>query len=1534
MKRRIVSVLLALVMLLSLVPTVAFAENAPEQTEAPEQVEQPAQNAELLQGEAAEPTAAVLGAEPTASLTYTFQFTSSATISSSTLTYTCTAATQTNTYQVLVPDTQSAVYCWIKSPEGTATDTSFTAAWKNTSGTGKTATIAADATKGVSLAALVAKNASGNDLTLTASDDTVYTFHILRLPTIKSLTVTANDTALNIGTFSPQTNGYTAPITVAESVVVSAVPNITSGYSITYNGEASGNVLLGLGDNTIRVTVTNDTTKVSNEYTVAVKRALARTLKVTTADKDVTVLVTDAQNRRVLPTADGYAITEGTNYTVSVSKYGYVSQTQTGTMGDSGAQVSFDRLVLAQASSVDPTVTAAWKNFRNSDVNMAFTNAATPKSAASTQLKWAQKMGSGWGNAPSVQIIADNALIVMLGTSIYKLSLTDGSTLATGTMAASPSYGYTPPTYAEGMIFCPLGGGKVQAFDAKTLTSLWVYTDALGGQAQSPITYSNGYLYTGFWNGETADANYVCLSVTDEDPTQTNEAKTPVWTSTQSGGFYWAGSAVVGNAVIVGTDDGTSGYDGNSHLYSLNKNTGEVINDVTLTGMGDQRSSIAYSPEKGRVYFTTKNGYLCSVSLNSSTGELSDLKSNKVGPQSTSTPVVYGNYVFYCAGSGVVEGSNGAGHFVVANADTLAVVSSQAMLAYPQCSPLVSTAYLSGEGKLYCYCTYNGNPGGISLIKVDASTGASELEELYDAAGYEQYCITSLICDESGTIYYKNDSGSVLAVSTNSAWAENIKLNNIAVADFAANKVNYANVFDRGTEKVKVTVTPCEGGAVTINGESAAEKDITLTADSAANPVTVSICVTKGGDTRTYTLSLRWKNNDASLAKLDVNESNTSGSGLKTLSPVFDGTAGNYAFLGATETRKFENVWPKSADSNATVKVYAVSNVDERAAGEEIPATSGSRYAIYFGSDTAKPTVIRVVVTAEDGVTQKEYHLYLAKSGSVTPAAEGEAYITLSVAGDLKLAQRAVTLTDLNGDGIFDVDEALRAAHKAFAPNNEADYASAYTGYGLSLTKLWGDNSGNFGYWLNDVSCLSLADEVKAGDHLAAFVYADSVYWSDAYAKFTDAAATATTGVAKILSLQQAGYDADWNTVWNTSTDAVLKVYDSNTDMTAASAYATVSGNTVTFTKSGTYYVTAEKADKSIVPAVCKVEVADCSHSYDSGKVTKAATCIADGEMTYTCTVCQATKAEPIAALGHNWADATCTAPKTCRRCSLTEGTALAHTYNASGVCSVCGSKNPIANVKVDEITADDNGTFSDDSGLVIASSNGATLEKIKDALTNGSTAIANDTPTTVIPADSNGTAELEALTSSNDLTEEQKQEVSELIDAFAEIQEDSDKDNAKVELVLDLSMELKDADGNPIAELTELPEPVTVRVPISDEEYAALQGKSIVILRSHTDANGETVVTELNAVLGGTEGNYYVEFASDRFSTFALVSYEPAEEDDPVKPWKPGTPDQGTNTAVKSGNTGDTGVVLYIALGTMSGIGSTVLVRKRREEE
>ena len=91
------------------------------------------------------------------------------------------------------------------------------------------------------------------------------------------------------------------------------------------------------------------------------------------------------------------------------------------------------------------------------------------------------------------------------------------------------------------MIFAQVGNGQVQAVDATTLKSVWI-SEVLGGQTLSPITYKNGYIYTGTWNSESKEGTYFCLSVTDEDPDNPTEIKKCAWKFSHMGGFYWAGS--------------------------------------------------------------------------------------------------------------------------------------------------------------------------------------------------------------------------------------------------------------------------------------------------------------------------------------------------------------------------------------------------------------------------------------------------------------------------------------------------------------------------------------------------------------------------------------------------------------------------------------------------------------------------------------------------------------------------------------------------------------------------------------------------------------------------------------------------------------------------------------------------------------------------------------------------------------------------------------------------------------------------------
>ena len=227
-------------------------------------------------------------------------------------------------------------------------------------------------------------------------------------------------------------------------------------------------------------------------------------------------------------------------------------------------------------------------NFRGNDQNMAITRVKTPTGqidaeteSSDVELLWASASGSGYDSgAVGSPIFVGGYMYAYAGTRLLKLDPATGATVAYANMASNSDFAIIPPTYADGMIFVALKEGRVQAFRADTLESLWVYQDPLKGQSNSPITYSDGYVYVGFWNGESGDANFVCLTA-DYEGTSTKEA---LWRYTSKGGFYWAGAYANDKYVVVGTDDGQSGYTSQTaKLVVFDKFTGEIVDSRPTT---------------------------------------------------------------------------------------------------------------------------------------------------------------------------------------------------------------------------------------------------------------------------------------------------------------------------------------------------------------------------------------------------------------------------------------------------------------------------------------------------------------------------------------------------------------------------------------------------------------------------------------------------------------------------------------------------------------------------------------------------------------------------------------------------------------------------------------------------------------------------------------------------------------------------------------------------------------------------------------
>ncbi len=487
---------------------------------------------------------------------------------------------------------------------------------------------------------------------------------------------------------------------------------------------------------------------------------------------------------------------------------------------------------LATTAFAAEAPTADWPSFRGNDANNGITHALTPRHAEEAKLNWAVKHSTGFSDAPSPMILAEDSLIVMYGKSLKKLSLTDGSVIKEVTMAEATSWGSTPALYADGKIFCQLGNSTVQAFDAKTLESLWTYTDEItGGQAQSPITYSDGKIYVGL--GYNSESPFICLDAATGDK---------VWRVTDTKGFYWAGAVVVGNYVIYGTENGV--------LYSRNKLTGDVVTELKCSETAKIRSTVSY--DNGKLYWMVNDATVCRANINTETGAVTDLATKTIyeKAQSTSTIAIYNGVLYTAAGSWKT------GYSVVAlNADTLEVLWEEKQPAYPQCSMLVSDAYID-SGYVYLYVTYNKTPGGMNVIKAKADGSEAETLTLFTPeTNQQQYCICSVIAGSDGTLYYKNDSGNVFSIGLTDA-AQNQNAANAVIkqiSDIGEVTLSSAKNIKAARDAYNALTDAQKALVTNLDVLTAAEAKLEQVKDEAtANPVDIYVTIANKGNVTVF----------------------------------------------------------------------------------------------------------------------------------------------------------------------------------------------------------------------------------------------------------------------------------------------------------------------------------------------------------------------------------------------------------------------------------------------------------------------------------------------------------------------------------------------------------------------------------------------------------------------------------------------------------------------------------------------------------
>ena len=743
---------------------------------------------------------------------------------------------QTHEYTLKTIDDSSALYAWVEIAQGTCSALYACQSSARDSSILCQKIITNGKRTGTSLLeALLTGSAYGNTVTFRVSDtddsDGVtyyvdYILHIERILSLKNVTVSMQNRQIllnqkdsDLTGFNGKQHEYSILIPAAASLLNLTFQlhtdeprygDDTTGYEVALNDtplSSLENVPLKLNgteqEETIRITVTNQfAPEAKTEYTITAQKAATTAVRFQLQPADTQVyLYETVSHNRVWPNDDGsFPLSEGFTYNCSFTKAGYVgwngSMELTTEDGKTSLTIGEDTYtdlsavsVTLQKAAVNSSIVeldAEWANFRGADSNNGVVSAKTPLGALDGMLYWASPLGKGWDTgAVSSPILVNDCLVVYAGNHIYRVNKETGAIEASGDMAGTSSFAINGPTYADGILLVGLSDGRIQAFNAKTLESLWLYTDPLGGQPNCPIAILNGYAYTGFWNGEVLDGSFVCISLTDEDPSSMTEAKHATWRHEQDGGFYWAGAYACNDFIMVGTDDGKNQ---NSYLYLFDPLTGKVLD--SRSGLdGDIRSTICYDSVTKAYYFTSKGGTFYRVKVEAQNGSYAitacdglklDNGANDptLPPMSTSTPVVY-NGRAYIGVSGTGQFTQYSGHNItVIDLENWKIAYSVPTQGYPQTSGMLTTAYESENGYVYVYFIDNYTPGTLRVLRDKAGQPEAGYltSETFNEKTYRtpyalftpfdkqaQYAICSPIADNDGTIYFKNDSGYLMA---------------------------------------------------------------------------------------------------------------------------------------------------------------------------------------------------------------------------------------------------------------------------------------------------------------------------------------------------------------------------------------------------------------------------------------------------------------------------------------------------------------------------------------------------------------------------------------------------------------------------------------------------------------------------------------------------------------------------------------------------------------------------------------------------
>lgn len=371
------------------------------------------------------------------------------------------------------------------------------------------------------------------------------------------------------------------------------------------------------------------------------------------------------------------------------------------------------------------------------------------------------KEKSIWGNTITTPIIVGDSVYAACENYLYQISKSNGTVIKEIRLAGFIDYSYTISTGGN-MIFVPINNGRVQAISQETGKSLWVSEGFPGYSSNCTPVYHDGKLFAAIskdeydesWNWIGSSGIIYCLDTTDKKPGEEAETKQVLWNAEDNEGHYWSTPLVQDNLVLVGSDAG--------NIYCYQAETGSLLNRTSVTSAAVKAGIIYHSPSQ-TFYTISSQAEAISFQLNDKQ-EISNIKTvkltpNAISPHSTSTPVFCGDKL-YLISNYTDANSNRVGFVHVMDKD----LNPQYQISTPVMSQSI-LHIVSNAGVNYIYFTGNNENSSIYCTKDTGIAKTSKTQMVYTPDNtLKQYCCSSVISDNAGTIYYSNDSGTVFAI--------------------------------------------------------------------------------------------------------------------------------------------------------------------------------------------------------------------------------------------------------------------------------------------------------------------------------------------------------------------------------------------------------------------------------------------------------------------------------------------------------------------------------------------------------------------------------------------------------------------------------------------------------------------------------------------------------------------------------------------------------------------------------------------------